>query len=327
MQLRLLSCTLLFPLLLVRAGYSQSPRPVSTGETPAGAFSRSGYILGPADQITIAASNIEEISKVYRVDSDGDVNPAIIGRIHAAGLTPQQLETLFVERLKAYYTDPAVSISVTEYRSQPVSLLGAVTKPDVYQVEGGRTLFELISLAGGLRADAGNRIQVSRRADRGVLALPGATYDQTHQFMAGEIPVKAILDGKHPVYNIQVQPDDVITVPRAEMVYVVGSVNKAGGYILSDSDSMTVLQALSLAAGFARAAAGQHAKILRISAASTIRQEIPVNLKKVAEGKDSDVSLQADDILFVPSSAAQNAALRTFEAAIQVGTGLAIYRP
>ncbi len=84
---------------------------------------------------------------------------------------------------------------------------------------------------------------------------------------------------------------------------------------------------MSLAAGFARAAAGQHAKILRVTAGSTIRQEIPVNLKKVAEGKDGDVSLQAEDILFVPSSAAQNAALRTFEAAIQVGTGLAIYRP
>jgi polysaccharide export outer membrane protein len=327
MRLLLLLCTAIFPLVWAGAGYGQLPRPVLPIEGVSASPSPSGYILGPGDQITVLASNIDEISKAYRIDSSGNVNPPIVGRTHAAGSTPEQLEHLFVARLKTYYTDPAISISVTEYRSQPVSLLGAVTKPDVYQVQGSRTLFELISLAGGLRADAGNRVQVSRRSDRGILPLPGATYDQTRQFMAGEIPVKAILDGKHPIYNIQVQPDDVITVPRAEMVYVVGSVNKAGGYIMSDSDSMTVMQALALAAGFARAAAGQHAKILRVTAGSTMRQEIPVNLKKVAEGKDGDVPLRAEDILFVPSSATQNAALRTFEAAIQVGTGLAIYRP
>ncbi len=158
------------------------------------------------------ASNIEEVSKPYRIDASGNVNPPIVGRVRASGLSPEQLEKIFVTRLMAYYTAPDISISVTEYRSQPVSMLGAVVRPDVYQVQGSRSLFELISLAGGLRPDAGNRVEVSRLVERGTLPLPGATYDQSGRYMAGEIPVKAILDGKHPVYNIQVEPDDVITV-------------------------------------------------------------------------------------------------------------------
>ena len=288
---------------------------------------RTNYVLGPDDQITIQAPDIEEISKPYRVDMTGNINPPLVGRLHAAGLTVDQLEKALIERLKVLYTAPEISVSITEFRSQPVSVLGSVTTPGVYQVQGHKTLFEMLSLAGGLRADAGNRIKISRRKDRGPIPLATVSDDPTGEFSVGEVGVKSVLDGKNPADNIFVEPEDVISVPRAEVVYVVGSVRKSGGFVLGDKQTISVLQAVSLAEGLDRTAAAQHAKILRTEQGSSARTEIPVDLKKVLSGKGGDIALRADDILFVPSSMAKSAALRTFEAAIQVGTGIAIYHP
>lgn len=303
----------------------QSPATLSAAQTHVA--SQPGYVLGIDDQISIQAPDIEEINKPYRVDMRGTINPPLVGRLQAAGLTVEQLEKAIVERLKVLYTAPEVSVSITEFRSQPVSVLGSVTTPGVYQVQGHKTLFEMLSLAGGLRPDAGNRIKISRLKERGPIPLATVTDDPTGRFNVGEIGVKSILDGKSPADNIYVEPEDVISVPRAELVYVVGSVRRSGGFVLGDRQAISVLQAVSLAEGLDRTASSEHARILRTEQGSSTRVEIPVNLKKMMSGKGGDIALKADDILFVPSSMAKSAALRTFEAAVQVGTGLAIYHP
>ncbi len=110
------------------------------------------YILGPDDLITLSVNNLDEISgKPMRIDRHGDINLPLAGRIHAAGLTADQLEAEIESRLKNQLNNPHVIVSVTEFRSQPVSILGAVNQPGVHQLEGRKTLFEMLSLAGGLR--------------------------------------------------------------------------------------------------------------------------------------------------------------------------------
>ena len=129
-----------------------------------------------------------------------------------------------------------------------------------------------------------------------------------------------------PKKNVYVKPDDVISVPRAEMIYVVGEVEKSGGFTLSDDESITVLQAVSLAGGLKSLASRRTATILRFSPGATQRKEEALDLKRLLEGRGKDVQLHADDILFIPTNKGKAVALRTIEAVVSAGTGIAVWR-
>ena len=120
-------------------------------------------------------------------------------------------------------------------------------------------------------------------------------------------------------------PRDVIAVPRADMVYVIGGVNRAGGFVMNDRENVTVLQALALAGGLKRTAKKRAAKILR-SREGVERTEIAVDLAKIMSGRQTDVPLEREDILFVPHSGGRVAARRIAEAALAMGTGVAVWR-
>lgn len=288
----------------------------------------STYILGPDDQISIHVLDAEEISdKPVRIDMSGHIRLPMLGRLRAAGLTLMQLEEEIATRLTAFIKDPDVAVSILEFRSQPVSVIGSVKNPGVHQIEGRKTLIEILSLAGGLTDDAGYSVKITRRMEYGRIPLQSAVDDPTKQFSVAEVGIKGIMQASDPVENIIIQPYDVIAIPHGEMIYVTGNVGHAGGFVLHERESLSVLQALSLAGGLGHAASPQNARILRQSSPSTNRNEIAVDLKKIMAAKASDVPLRADDILFVPDSAPKKAITRAAEAAIQVGTGLAIYRP
>ena len=180
-----------------------------------------------------------------------------------AGLSVEQLEAALTARLKEYLQDPVVTVSVSEFRSQPVSVLGAVNNPGVHQIRGRKTLFEVISEAGGLKNEAGNAIKITRRKEFGPIPLAGAAADPSGEFTVAEISVKSVMEARNPQENIQVQPNDVISVPRAELVYVIGAVKRAGGFVLSEREQISVLQALSMAEGLDRVASAPNARILR----------------------------------------------------------------
>lgn len=296
--------------------------------TIAGTLSaQQGYVLGPDDQIALQAPDIEEISaKPVRIDLSGNINLPLIGGVRAAGLTPVELQSRLRDRFKKYVKNPDITVSIAEFRSQPVSVLGAVQNPGVHQLQGDKNLFGVLSLAGGLRADAGAAVKITRRREWGRLPLPNAADDPTGQYSVASIPIRSIMGAANPAENIAIKPQDVISVPRAEMIYAVGAVHKSGGFVLGEHESISALQALALAEGLDRTASAQNAKILRATENSPNRTEIPVDIKKILAGTSADVALKADDILFIPTSAAKNVALRTFEAAIQIGTGVAIYR-
>ena len=282
---------------------------------------RSGSVLGPNDQISIRALDAEEISdKTYRVSSSGDLTLPMIGTLRAAGLTVGQLESDVAAALRKYIRNPKVAISVAEVHSQPVSVIGAVTTPGIVQLQGKKTLVEVISMAGGLKNDAGQSVTITRQKEWGPLPLPGARLDPTGQFSIAEVKLKEVLEARSPEQNITIRPNDIISVPRAETIYVLGAVKRAGRFALNESDTLSVLQAVSLAEGLERTASPQKAKILRIAPGATRRAEVPLDLKKIFSGEMADVVLQPDDILFVPDSAQKRAVLRTLEALLSIGT-------
>jgi polysaccharide export outer membrane protein len=286
-----------------------------------------GYILGPEDQILIRALYAEEISeKPILIGTNGYISLPLVGRVRASGLTVEQLETEIMSGLKPYMQDPQVSVSIVEFRSQPVSVLGAVANSGVVQLRGRKTLFEVISEAGGLKNEAGNIIKITRRKEFGPIPLASAVADSSGQFSVAEVSVKSVMEARVPEENIEIKPKDVISIPRAELIYVIGSVKRAGGFVLNEREHISVLQALSMAEGLERVASGGSARILRSSDEASTRTEIAVDVNKILAGKASDVPMLANDILFIPNSAAKSATLRGVEAAIQVATGVAIWR-
>jgi polysaccharide biosynthesis/export protein len=286
------------------------------------------YVLGPDDQLKIWALGVEEISdKPVRINPSGDVDLPIAGRIHAAGLTVEQFQSVLEQRLAKEVRKPQVSVEIAEYGSQPVTVLGAVNHPGVLQLSGRKTMAEVLSMAGGLRPDAGPYVKIARQTKWGKIPLPSAQADASGDFTVATLHVESLLAATNPTDNILVRPHDTITVPTAEMVYVVGAVKKPGPFALNERESVSVLQALSMAEGLGPTPKPQASKILRTVPGSGERKEIPVDLKKIMAGKGEDLALRANDILFVPESTPKKAAARAAEAAIQAATGAVIWWP
>ena len=285
------------------------------------------YVLGPEDVIKIWALGMEEISeKSVRVDPAGYIDLPVLGRLQVAGLTVEKLRERLLESLAIEVREPKVSVEIIEFGSQPVSVMGAVGLPGVHQLRGRKTLAEVLALAGGLREDAGPTIGITRTMEWGPIPLPSVEIDHSGRFSVAQIKLKKFLDAANPADNISIRPHDVITIPHAEMVYVIGAVRKPGGFLLNERESVSALQALSMAEGLGTTPAAQDSKILRIVPGTDQRQEIGIDLKRVLSGNAKDVSLQPNDILFVPTSASKQAARRALEAAVQTLSGVLIWR-
>jgi polysaccharide export outer membrane protein len=297
-----------------------------TASLEGGSKAPSSYRLGPDDQIAIHALDLPDISdKPQRLDPNGDIRLPLIGRIHAGGMTVEELENELIEKFKAYLREPDVSIAVTELRSQPVAVLGAVGTPGVQQLEGRRTLVELLSLTGGLSADAGPTVRITRRIDQGPIPLAEATEDASQQFSTVDIDVRSLLDGRNPEKDIVIQPHDVVLVPRAEVVYVIGEVGKPGPVPLSSGNSISVTEAVSSSGGVLRTGAPKRARILRRVSGEDRRTELNVDIHRIMQGKANDVPLAAGDVLIVPDSNSKRATTRILEAAIQAGVMIGGY--
>jgi polysaccharide export outer membrane protein len=284
------------------------------------------YILGPDDQLLIHVANSDEFSDApIPVDGDGSIKVPVVGRMRAAGLTTIQFEEQLTQKLQVFYKRPDVSVSVAEFRSQPVSVTGAVGKPGVVQVKGRHTLMEMIAEAGGLREDAGSFATVTRRAEWGTIPLPRATSDASQQFNIVRINLRDVTEAKRPLENIVIMPFDVISVAKADQVFVVGDVEKAGGFLLSDKEAVSALQALALAGGPKKTASLKGARILRASEGDGARTPVPVDLKAIMAGKDKDATLFANDVLFIPNSAQKVITDRAIEVAIGLATGILVW--
>jgi polysaccharide export outer membrane protein len=294
---------------------------------PAAAPTPSTYLLGPDDQIIIQGPEMDEIvNKPYRIDPDAYVSLPMLGRIKAGGLTIGDFERELNRAASKYVRNPQLVASVAEFHSQPISVVGAVNQPGAQQLQGKKTLMQVISMVGGFRTDAGNTLSIARELQWGPLPLPNATTDPTGKYSVAEISIPELLQEKTPQLNILVMPNDVITIPVSDTVYVVGDVHKPGGFLLGEHKNMTVLQAVAMAEGVSGTSDSKHSRIIHHAADPQLRSETPVNVKLILAGKQQDLPLDGGDILFVPGSLSKKAGLRTVEAAIQTATGLAIWR-
>ena len=286
------------------------------------------YVLGPGDQLGLQIVDMDEVSsKPLRIDAGGFVDIPLAGRIQAAGLTSEQFKAELVAKLSKYIDKPQVTVTVIDNQSRPVSILGAVNNPGVQQIQGPKRLLEVLSIAGGVRPDAGPKVVLTRQIKWGMIPADGARLEGGGAFSTASFLLDDLMAGTNPEGNLLVQPGDVVTVPRAELVYVVGDVRKAGGFQLTTHSKMTLLQALSLAEGFGPDASPKTSRILRQPPGGDgTPKEIPIDIRQIYAGKAPDVPLYANDILFIPSSTTKVVTRRTIEAAIGVGSGVAIYR-
>lgn len=263
--------------------------------------------LGPGDLIEVNVYNVPELASKVRVSNAGDVYLPLVDYVHVDGLTQEEAQTLIEKRLSdgGFVRTPHVTIFVDDAASQGVTVLGEVAKPGIYPDTANRKLYEVVSQAGGFTPSASRKIAILRRnqADPIHVELPRNLADDTSK-------------------NVEVLPGDTITVPRAPIIYVVGDVGRPSG-LLVDNGQLTVLQALALAGGTNKTAKLGDARILHKGPAGVV--ETKLQIKKMLEAKAPDVTLQADDILFIPVSGARVVAGRTFEAAMATATALSIY--
>jgi polysaccharide export outer membrane protein len=269
--------------------------------------SPSGLLLGPGDLIDVGVYNVPELATKARIGSNGSVYLPLIDYVHLAGLTTEEAQDLIQKRLAdgGFVRNPHVNVFVNEHASAGTSLLGEIARPGIYPMLGPQRLFDLISAAGGFTERAGRSISITHRnePDKPIV-----------------VPLSRNLSD-NPESNVMVSPGDTVIVRKADVVYVVGDVGHPSGFLM-DSGRLTVLQAIALAGGTNKTAKLSGVKIIRRGSGGMT--ETPVQLKKILQAKASDQSLEAEDILFVPSSAGKVAMGRTLEAALQAATAVSI---
>jgi polysaccharide export outer membrane protein len=243
--------------------------------------------IAPGDLLHITVFDVPEMTQDVRVGAKGEAQMALIGNIDLAGLTGEEAAEGIAHELRnrKLLLSPQVNVLIKEFASQGVSVIGEVQHPGVYQVLGSRSLLDLISMAGGLTNVADTRITVKRR--RGS--------EQT-------ITVKLKTDDPDTSLNnnVQIYPGDLVLVPRAGIVYVLGEVNRPGGFVMQDSGKITILQALAQAGGASRTASLNNSVLLRKNERGYLSNKLP--LDKIARGQGEDLELHANDIIFVPNN-------------------------
>ena len=323
--LRLFWSVLITVLVLTDAGGSSK----ATQKSEDG---RAQYVLGPEDEISVRVADLEEITdRVLRIDPAGDIDLPLAGRLHVAGLTVEQVRVLLGQKLAQYVDAPRVTINVQDYKSEPISILGEVNNPGVHQLRGPKRLLDIISAAGGLKNDAGETVTITREIRFGAVPVQGAHADASQQFSVGSVQLDGLVRGANPENNILLCPNDVISVSRAAVIYVLGEVKKAGGFSLQSSNDISIVRALSLAEGMTHEAAPRKARILHAPGAAPIGakpdgEETQVDVQMILAGKAPDIHLHPNDILFIPNSMAGSALKRATEAAVQIATGVVIFR-
>jgi polysaccharide export outer membrane protein len=289
--------------------------------------------IGVGDLIHIDVFDVPELSRDVRVSDTGDIGyPLIPGKISAAGLTQYQLEEKLQQLLveNGLIAHPQVSIFLREQNSQPISVVGAVGHPIVYQVLRPTTLLELLAAAGGVSDSAGSEVLVTRqpRSEAPTFQAASASDSAAPQEQTITIRLQDLLESGNPAFNIQVYGGDVVSVPQAGIVYVMGAgIAQPGGYVLqSHGEQITVLKAVALAHGLTPFAKSNDAVIMRNNLATGQKDNIPVHIKQIENRKTDDVPIKPNDILYVPDSAGKKALARGGEAALGIGTGAALYR-
>ncbi len=291
---------------------SKADLSASAAKVPAPAThpaARSGeYIINPEDVLDVYVYDVPELSRNYTVNAAGTITVPLLPKpVEAAGLSPDQLAYSLEEgfRQSGRLTRPQITVSVKESRRSVVDVEGEVKSPQAVPVLGRTKLLSILSQCGGPADDAGSTVTITR----GELALHELALEGAPASPIATVEFQKLMDGNDPASKFDVWPGDRVSVERAGMFYVMGEVNHPGGYNLKSAhEQLSVLQALAIAGDVTSVAKKDRAKLIRKdSKAPNGRQELALNLRDILIGRSPDRIVQADDILYVPSSRGKRA--------------------
>ena len=271
--------------LLVSA---QSQPPAETSKTALTVVQSSEALpIGAGDLIDVEVFDTPELSlSRSRVSPDGMVKLPVVGDIKVVGLTAREASSVIEERLRQLQImiDPRVIVLITEYATQGIRILGQVKNPGTYLLLGQHSLYDAFAAAGGVTPQAGGIVTITHQEDPlhpEIVTVSSPEYSREDRLT-------------------QVRPGDVIVVSKASAVYVFGDVARPGELFIDNGQSLTVLQAVALSQGTARAAAVSKAAVLRQTPSGTVR--IPININRIQRNLDVNIALQPADILVIPHS-------------------------
>jgi polysaccharide export outer membrane protein len=250
--------------------------------------------IGPGDLLHVKVLEAAELEQSARVTDGGTFTLILGGNVHVAGLTPPEA-ALAIERVLIdghYLLTPHVSVITEQTATQNVTILGQVRSPGNYAIGTPRPILDVLALAGGLTELANRKVMIQRHTTKERIAFELSN------------SANAALDG-----SVDVFPGDTVIVSKADVVYILGDVNRPGGIAMVTNDStLSAVQAISLAGGTPPNAVPSHTRLIRKQADGS-RVEIPLQLSAMEKGKQPDIQLQADDVLYVPFSYTRNIAV------------------
>lgn len=255
------------------------------------------YVIGAEDVIDIKVWGHDDLSRSIIVAADGYFSFPLIGRVRAAGLTVRQLENQIARLLdKDYIVNPQVTVTVSEYKSKKVFILGEIARPGAYYLSKTDTLLEIISKAGGVTSNAGREIMIVRpTAKEGTVQQPIGLDSKNSEII--QVDLEALLSGD-VAENVDVQNNDTIYVPKTSMFSVFGEVGAPGSYPLEKE--LSILEAISLAGGPTQEADPQRLELLRREGDD--QRKIIVNIQELLEANDGseELMIQDGDIIYQP---------------------------
>lgn len=270
--------------------------------------------IGKNDLIGISVYDAPEFTRSVRVGGDGTIRlPMIEKHIPAAGSTPEELEKAVRAALidEQILVDPIVSISVVEYRSRPINVVGEVKNPMTFQAVGTMTLFDAISHAGGLTENAGSEIIVS--------SSKSTTGSDTP--LVRRVSVSDLMNSNDSSANLVLEGGELVRVPEAGHFYTFGDVKQPGIFTIKNGSEPTVLTALVLSGGLLPYPT-KFGFIYRDGGGSGGKDEIPVELKKIIDHKIPDVPLKANDILYIPEATSRKNTMAFARTVGMLGAGV-----
>jgi polysaccharide export outer membrane protein len=282
-------------------------------QSPTMVYNLPSQTVGVDDLLAISVYDSPELTRTVRVDSDGEIRlPMLTGKISVQGKFCNEIESAIANELtkQGILVDPIVSVSVAEYKSRPISVVGAVKNPLTFQALPNTTLLDAIARAQGLTDTAGSYIILTRH-------LSNST--DPDAVVTKRISVKALLESPEPIDNVLLSGGEVVRVPEAGQIFVVGNVKKPGAFSVHETRDATVLKAIAMSEGLDQYSA-KVAYIYRPELGTGVKAEIPIELSNIMDRKTPDVPLQPNDILYIPDNKTKKFALSTLARLLMLGT-------
>ena len=246
---------------------------------PLPALSADDYIVGEEDVLKVTVYDHPELTTTERVSGEGVITLPLIGEIKVAGLTTDQMAKKIAARLSdGFIVGPNVSVFVVEFRSKKTIVMGYVNKPGIYVLSGNTTFLELISQAGGLSKDAGDKATIKRKqrdtGKEGIIT----------------IDLKKLIEEGDTSLNLPLMDGDNVFIAKAGVFYITGEIKKPDAYRYEDG--LTLIKAVTMAGGFTDKASAGRIRIIR----KVDKKE------KVIQKAEMDEPVLPDDIIIVPES-------------------------